>query len=116
AVPDRVRALESLKGLYERREQWPKLVQVVEKLAWVEPKVVGQLAAWRTAARLYADRLGARDRALECWLRALVLVPDDTEARERVRVLSATDAPVTESVAELCQQVLAKSKGHPEAQ
>jgi len=115
-LPDRLQALEALVRLHQRREAWRPLAEVHEKLAWVQPDPSRQREAWRAAARLHGARLGDPGRALEAWLRVLLVDPDDAESRAAVGALATPELKVSGAAAALCTELLAKSKGHAEAQ
>ncbi|MBK7857647.1 MAG: hypothetical protein IPJ65_03255 [Archangiaceae bacterium] len=116
APVDRLRALEQLQQLHARREAWAALAEVTERLAGVLPDADRQREAWREAARVHLARLHDEESGLEAWLKVLVLAPDDTEARAAVRALTAADRAISGAAAALCAEIVARQKGHPEAQ
>ncbi len=116
ALPERLQALEALVRLHLRRDDSRPLAEALEKLAWVQPDAARQREAWRSAARIFAAKPGEASRALEAWLRVLLLEPDDAEGRAALRALATPQQQISGAAAALCTELVAKSKGHPEAQ
>jgi tetratricopeptide (TPR) repeat protein len=73
-------ALEALERLYFRSERWPELYGVYEKLVDVAQDDASIADCYARMAKLAADALGQRERAVELWGRVLDARPDDPVA------------------------------------
>jgi len=75
-VPGYLPALRSLGRLYAKTEQWPKLVQINDE----ESQIVGDqnqvVSLLYRNGDIYADKIGDLDRAIDCYQKALTLMPN----------------------------------------
>jgi tetratricopeptide (TPR) repeat protein len=71
------RALESLEAVYFRREQWPELFSVYEKMVDIAPGDEAMADCYARMAKISSDGLGQRERAAELWGRVLDLRGED---------------------------------------
>jgi tetratricopeptide (TPR) repeat protein len=75
-----VEALEALERLYFRSERWPELFSVYEQLVAVGKSDEETADCYARMAKLAADALGQRERAVELWSKVLDLRGDDPVA------------------------------------
>jgi tetratricopeptide (TPR) repeat protein len=75
-----IEALEALERLYFRSERWVELYGVYEKLVDVAKTDDDIAACYARMAKLAAEALNDRDKAVELWGRVLDLRGDDTTA------------------------------------
>ncbi len=73
--PDDPLVLEELASLLERAERWPRLVDVIARLASVTPEAQEQLALWHRIGNLLDERLQRPAQAREAFERALGIDP-----------------------------------------
>jgi golgin subfamily B member 1 len=73
-------ALEALERLYFRSEQWSELYGVYEKLVDVARDESTMADCYARMAKLAADALGQREKAVELWGRVLDVRGDDPDA------------------------------------
>ncbi|MBL8954747.1 MAG: hypothetical protein JNK82_28475 [Myxococcaceae bacterium] len=106
---------EKLRACAERlanRPGDPEAVSVLEGLL-ESPEEAAQAAQF--LAPVY-ERRAEPARTLEAWLKVLLLFPDHAEARAAVRALSTPELQLSGAAVALCTELVAKSKGHAEAQ
>jgi tetratricopeptide (TPR) repeat protein len=70
-------ALEALERLYFKSERWPELYSVYEKLVDVASDEGTMADCYARMAKIAADALGQRERAVELWGRVLDVRGDD---------------------------------------
>ncbi|MDB4980275.1 MAG: Tetratricopeptide 2 repeat protein [Myxococcales bacterium] len=73
-------ALEALEKLYFRGEKWADLYGVYEKLVDVAKDESGMADCYARMAKLAAEALGQRDKAVELWGRVIDVRPNDPDA------------------------------------
>jgi len=73
-------ALEALERLYFRSESWPELFGVYEKLVDIAKGDDDIAACYARMAKLAAEALNQRERAVELWGKVLDLRGDDATA------------------------------------
>jgi tetratricopeptide (TPR) repeat protein len=73
-------ALEALERLYFRGEKWPELYGVYEKLVDVAKDESGMADCYARMAKIAAEALGQREKAVELWGRVIDVRPDDPAA------------------------------------
>ncbi|HEY3354028.1 MAG TPA: tetratricopeptide repeat protein, partial [Polyangia bacterium] len=71
------RALEALERLYFRREQWPELFGVYEKMIDIAQGDEGVADCYAHMAKIASDALGDHEKAAELWGRVLDLRGED---------------------------------------
>ncbi|HVZ74315.1 MAG TPA: tetratricopeptide repeat protein [Polyangia bacterium] len=73
-------ALDALERLYFRAERWSDLYGVYEKLVDVTKDESGMADCYARMAKLAAEALGQREKAVELWGRVIDVRPDDPDA------------------------------------
>ncbi|MFB6262604.1 MAG: hypothetical protein ABEL76_03100, partial [Bradymonadaceae bacterium] len=82
-------AAEVLEPIYEEAEQWRELVDVRTLLVEASDDPVEQLELWREIAELYRERLDEPEPALEAYLQAVEVAPDEIELLDQTEALAA---------------------------
>ncbi len=92
--PSHVDAFDLLARLLEANQDWQNLERVHRKILQRIGTRDDQraVALWKSLAKLYAEHLGAADKAAACLEMALKIAPDDTEASQMASNLAATPA------------------------
>lgn len=106
--PDqRVRTLVApiLLPVYERREDWARLVEVYEVLAEAEEDVENRIRYYDTIANLYETRLGDLDRAFETRARAFAAAPGRADLVDALLEAGRARGAVIDAVLVLCEHV-----------
>lgn len=88
----KVRAVEILRPLYERADDWQHIVSVNEHRLAIASDVGEQVAVLRENARLLEERGNAPGRAFDALRAAFVLDPDDGGTREELERLAVATA------------------------
>ncbi len=83
-APKNAEVRKLLLRLYRQREQWEPLARALAIAAESVGDSATVLAHAREAAEIWADRLDAPDRAVPVLERALTLLPDDRELKNRL--------------------------------
>jgi len=85
--PDNTRALGELESLYQRHEQWEKLVQVnLRQLSFAESDA-DRVTCLKKLGFLYAEKLGQPREAIDTWKRVLAIDPDHRYAWQALKKL-----------------------------
>ena len=82
-------ALDALAALHERAGRWADLVAVLEQKARVTDSTSDQVALKELVASLYAEKLGALDRAVDAYRDLLDIQPDSLRALRALEELQA---------------------------
>ena len=80
-------ALAELAGLHERAERWDELVEVLERLVYVVDDPAERVDAYQRLGRTYGDKLERDRQALDAWINALDINPDNLETLETLKRL-----------------------------
>src|SRR5262249_2104358 len=72
-------ALSALADLYERHEDWRELVDVVQRQVLLRTDAADKVPLYKRLGRVWAEKIGRDRNALEAWLEAYNLAPDDLE-------------------------------------
>ncbi len=73
-------ALEALEGLYLRSERWKELYGVYEKMIDIAPNDGGMADCYARMAKIAADALDDRDKAVELWGKVVDIRGEDATA------------------------------------
>ena len=73
-------ALVALADIYERRELWRELVDILERTVRICTAAEDKVPLHKRLGRIWATRLGRERNAIEAWSRALELDPGDLES------------------------------------
>lgn len=71
--------LDALADLYERREGWRELVDVLERQVLLYTDARQRTGVYKRLGKVWAEKLGRERNALEAWLRAFEIDPHDIE-------------------------------------
>ncbi|HEY2517610.1 MAG TPA: tetratricopeptide repeat protein [Polyangiaceae bacterium] len=106
----RARLVEILRPLYERADDWKKLISLNdERLGIVEDRSE-KVAIFRETARFHEERGQDRERAFEALRAAFVLDPDDGETRGELDRLAELTRR-WDALADTYEQGIAKTEG-----
>lgn len=72
-------ALSALADLYSRRQMWTELTEVLERAVTVADDDGLRVALYKRLGTVWADRLNRERNALDAWLRAYEIAPDDLQ-------------------------------------
>lgn len=76
--------LHKLLQLYQRAEEWPKMVDTIRAISDLEEVPERKARYYYTMAQLYRDKIDDADRAVELFNETLDLLPSYLEAFERI--------------------------------
>jgi tetratricopeptide (TPR) repeat protein len=76
---DEPQALGALAELYARRRMWQELVEIIERQVQVAVSDRERIVFFKRLGRIWAERLGSDNNALDAWLRADELDRNDLE-------------------------------------
>ena len=71
-------ALSALGDLYARREMWDELVEVLEREVGVAESEEQQTRLFKRLGRVWSEKLGRERNALDAWLSASALAPNES--------------------------------------
>ncbi|MCE9573275.1 MAG: tetratricopeptide repeat protein [Deltaproteobacteria bacterium] len=80
-------ALAALAELYTRRSKWDDLVEIIERQVAVAPSDAEQIALYKRLGRVWSDKLGHERSALDAWLCADRIDPNDLETLRSLAAL-----------------------------
>ncbi len=72
-------ALQALAEIHGRREQWEDLVEVIERQVAVTDSTQGQIGLYKRLGRVWEEKLSRERNALDAWMAADSLDPNDLE-------------------------------------
>ncbi len=72
-------ALQALAEIHGRREQWDELVEVIERQVAVTDSTQGQIGLYKRLGRVWEEKLSRERNALDAWMAADSLDPNDLE-------------------------------------
>jgi tetratricopeptide (TPR) repeat protein len=81
---ENLEALEELEEVYERREDYERLAETLERKARLLADNHQRVGALKEAAELYGDELEGTERAIEAWEKVLREAPTDEQAIDRL--------------------------------
>ncbi len=85
--PDNTRALGELESLYQRNEQWEKLIQVnLRQLSFAETEA-DQITCLKKLGFLYAEKVGQTREAIDTWKQVLAIDPEHRYAWQALKKL-----------------------------
>jgi golgin subfamily B member 1 len=86
-------ALQALSELCQRRERWEELVEIIERQVAVAQTDGDQIRLYKELGRVWEDKLGRERNALDAWLAADRIDPNDLETlRSLARLYRSTQS------------------------
>ncbi len=80
-------ALEALRAIYERNEEWENLVGILRRLIPLQTEQDAMLELYLRLANIYQEKMGKLEEAIAAWRRVLELDPTHWQALETLETL-----------------------------
>ncbi|EDM75104.1 tetratricopeptide repeat protein [Plesiocystis pacifica SIR-1] len=80
-------ALSELAGLHEGAERWDELVEILERMVYVLEDPTERVDAYQRLGRTYGEKLERDRQALDAWINALDIDPENLETLETLKRL-----------------------------
>ncbi|MBK07695.1 MAG: hypothetical protein CL920_33475 [Deltaproteobacteria bacterium] len=85
--PKDLEALEALRVIYERHEEWQSLVGILRRLIPLQAEQSDMLELYYRLAHIYQDKMSKLEDAISAWRRVLEIDPTHWEALETLETL-----------------------------